>query len=237
LCLQDDTIEVLEIPGANSGLTQTAGGTEIRLVKRCQLPKNPSEVQLIPGGYAPRPKDKMERMDAAADQMLSGGHVSGEIVLQALADKLNRKTSNIRQIFRNFDEDKDGTVSYREFRHGLQMMGFEPTDEQYEELLRIVDSDGGGNIDYVEFYNTIKPIAEDDAGDAKGPTIGNTGVAQVPFVSWEDLRPGQMLDCFGKMVELYDADSFTKRFYHLHGQSLVSPQGNLTTVACDVSIP
>jgi hypothetical protein len=54
-------------------------------------PKNPSEVQLMPGGYAPRPKDKMERMDAAADLLLSGGHVSGAVILQALADKLNKK--------------------------------------------------------------------------------------------------------------------------------------------------
>lgn len=35
--LCDDTIEVLEIPGPNSGMTMTAGGTEMRLVKRSQL--------------------------------------------------------------------------------------------------------------------------------------------------------------------------------------------------------
>ncbi len=58
-------------------------------------PKNPKEVQLIPGGYAPRPKDKMERANAA-EQRLFQGHVTGEILLQALADKLNKKTNNIR---------------------------------------------------------------------------------------------------------------------------------------------
>eukprot|EP01046_Picozoa_sp_COSAG06_P007799 COSAG06_NODE_387_length_16435_cov_28.429603_1_plen_446_part_00 len=142
--LCDDTIEVLEIPGANSGMTMTAGGTEMKLVKRAQLPKNPKSVQLIPGGYAPRPKDKMERANAAEDMMLSGGHVTGAVLLQALADKLNKKTNQLREIFRSFDQNKDGTVSYDELRNGLQMLGFTPTDEQFEELLRIVDEDGSG---------------------------------------------------------------------------------------------
>ena len=53
-------------------------------------------MQLLPGGYAPRPKDKMERADAAEQKMLSGGVVSGKVVLQAIADKLNKKTDNIR---------------------------------------------------------------------------------------------------------------------------------------------
>ena len=34
--------------------------------------------------------------------------------------------NNIRPIFRKFDEDKNGSVSYAEFRMGLSMMGFEP---------------------------------------------------------------------------------------------------------------
>jgi hypothetical protein len=166
--LCDDTIEVLEIPGANSGMTMTAGGTEMKLVKRAQLPKNPKSVQLIPGGYAPRPKDKMERANAAEDMMLSGGHVTGAVLLQALADKLNKKTNQLREIFRSFDQNKDGTVSYDELRNGLQMLGFAPTDEQYEELLRIVDEDGSGHIDYVEFYNMIKPIdVEDEAAEVR----------------------------------------------------------------------
>ena len=50
-----------------------------------------------------------------------------QVLLEALAEKLNKKTSNIRPIFRSFDENKDGTVSYAEFRHGLTMMGAHPT--------------------------------------------------------------------------------------------------------------
>lgn len=108
-------------------MTMTAGGNELRLVKRSQLvscvsscalcklfcpcvsqflmlfafprhvqPANPKDVYHIPGGYAPRPQDKMERADAAEARMLSGGHITADVLLQALADKLNRKTDNIR---------------------------------------------------------------------------------------------------------------------------------------------
>lgn len=31
------------------------------------------------------------------------------------------------------------------------MLGFEPTDEVFETLLRLVDADASGSIDYVEF--------------------------------------------------------------------------------------
>eukprot|EP01052_Picozoa_sp_SAG31_P028145 SAG31_NODE_2692_length_5239_cov_52.795525_4_plen_59_part_00 len=31
------------------------------------------------------------------------------------------------------------------------MLGFEPTDEVFEALLRLVDADASGSIDYVEF--------------------------------------------------------------------------------------
>ena len=43
---------------------------------------------------------------------------------------------------------------------------------QYEELLRIVDADGSGAIDYLEFANTIKPVDEtDDEGRAIDTTV------------------------------------------------------------------
>ena len=32
---------------------------------------------------------------------------------------------------------------------------------------------------------------------------------------WSDLRPPATLDVFGKSVEIYDADPFTKRFFAL----------------------
>ena len=35
---------------------KTSSGTEIRMLKRGVMPKNPTECQLVPGGYAPRPR-------------------------------------------------------------------------------------------------------------------------------------------------------------------------------------
>ena len=36
----------------------------------------------------------------------------------------------LRILFDIVDTDKSGTVDYNEFRHGLSMLGFEPTDAQ-----------------------------------------------------------------------------------------------------------
>ena len=42
-------------------------------------------------------------------------------LLEAISDKLSQRSNNIRPIFRTFDEDKSGTISYSEFRHGLKV--------------------------------------------------------------------------------------------------------------------
>ena len=51
-------------------------------------------------------------------------------------------------------------VSYAEFRHGLSMLGFEPTDDVFEALLRLVDGDASGSIDYVEFAANLGLVDE-----------------------------------------------------------------------------
>eukprot|EP01052_Picozoa_sp_SAG31_P012385 SAG31_NODE_723_length_12568_cov_3.102494_5_plen_658_part_00 len=62
--------------------------------------------------------------------------------------KIYEKSHHIRKVFRSFDENKDGTVSAREFRFGLKQIGLDLSDADFDMLVNAVDSDGSGNINY-----------------------------------------------------------------------------------------
>ena len=81
-----------------------------------------------------------------------------------MVHKIESKTKNVRTLFRNFDEDKSGTLSMGEFRRGLQHIGVVLDDERFEELRGIVDEDGSGEVDYQEF--ALKLARSDDAQSA-----------------------------------------------------------------------
>ena len=56
--LCDDTIEVVEKLGRNSGCDSSASGKEALMLKRGVLPRNPKMCMNVPGGYAPRPSGR-----------------------------------------------------------------------------------------------------------------------------------------------------------------------------------
>ncbi len=57
------------------------------------------------------------------------------------------------QAFRVFDRDNDGFIEARELRHLLTNLGEKFTDQDVDEMIREVDVDGDGKID----YNGTKP--------------------------------------------------------------------------------
>lgn len=91
------------------------------------------------------------------------GRSSGSI-LQQIADKVEQKSKNIRIVFRNFDEDKSGSVDYQEFRKGLEHIGIHLTDVDFQTLLGVVDNDNSGTIDYNEFVEDLKHTDEQTGG-------------------------------------------------------------------------
>ena len=50
-------------------------------------------------------------------------------VLDQVRDKVEAKSKNMAKVFRQFDENKDGDISYDEFRLGLRHLGIELSDQ------------------------------------------------------------------------------------------------------------
>lgn len=52
------------------------------------------------------------------------------------------------QAFRMFDKDGDGFIDAMELRHLLTNLGEKLTEEEVDEMIREVDVDGDGRVDY-----------------------------------------------------------------------------------------
>lgn len=65
-------------------------------------------------------------------------------------------------IFTKFDADHSGTIDVHETKKILHFLGMDFSIEKAEELLKIVDSDGSGEIDFAEFCGFIVMIKRGD---------------------------------------------------------------------------
>lgn len=59
--------------------------------------------------------------------------------------------ASLRQAFAAFDKDGSGTIDASELKQCLKAMGKHPDPLELEELLRQMDTDGNGVIDFEEF--------------------------------------------------------------------------------------
>jgi hypothetical protein len=73
-------------------------------------------------------------------------------------------------LFTTFDANKSGTIDVHETKKILHFLGMDFTLEKAEELLKIVDTDGSGEIDFNEFCGFIVMIKK---GDERLKGFGN----------------------------------------------------------------
>ena len=85
------------------------------------------------------------------------------------------QVEELKEAFRLFDKDSDGTISSDEFGAVMQALGLSPTKEELEILLDSVDTDRNGVIDFGEFVDVMRghlwqaegaPTAEDELKEA-----------------------------------------------------------------------
>ena len=61
----------------------------------------------------------------------------------------------LKEAFRVFDKDQNGFISAAELRHVMTNLGEKLTDEEVDEMIREVDVDGDGQINYEEFVKVM----------------------------------------------------------------------------------
>jgi Ca2+-binding EF-hand superfamily protein len=129
--------------------------------------------------------------DPLADKQLiaAGGGVGpvsdpGVGMQEAPRDPNGRFTDEeILEAFRAFDLDKNNFIGAAEIRHILINIGEQVTDEEVDEMIRMVDKDGDGQVSWEEFYEMV-------TGGKKPPnSLGTGGAGDRPGTGNKALVP------------------------------------------------
>ena len=90
----------------------------------------------------------------------------------------------IWEAFQAFDLDKNNFVGAAEIRHVLINIGEQVTDEEVDEMIRMVDRDGDGQVGFEEFFEMVtggrKPPPGLGSGGKLGAKEGGGGGAIAP---------------------------------------------------------
>eukprot|EP01135_Chromosphaera_perkinsii_P007972 Nk52_evm44s1073 gene=Nk52_evmTU44s1073 len=73
-----------------------------------------------------------------------------------LLTKISKILLNIRQVFIDMCDDKSKTVNYEQWKLGMERLGIDLNKEESRNLFALFDSDGSGEIDYVEWTESMK---------------------------------------------------------------------------------
>jgi len=72
---------------------------------------------------------------------------------------------NFQKVFSEMDQSGDGKLDYDELRAALQSINIELTDEEMDTLMKRLDIDGDGDVNYMEFIRFVKVSRADAKPD------------------------------------------------------------------------
>ena len=75
---------------------------------------------------------------------------AGATVLDQIRNALAGSWSRVRELFREWDEDESGSISKREFRRALVLLGLRAPRNEVDALFDTFDKDGSGEVDFGE---------------------------------------------------------------------------------------
>lgn len=72
--------------------------------------------------------------------------------MMPMLDKQPFNDDEIKEAFFTFDMNGNGYIGVQEIRFVLDALGEDVTDEEIDEMVRMLDIDGDGQVNFKEFY-------------------------------------------------------------------------------------
>ncbi|KFZ61031.1 Serine/threonine-protein phosphatase with EF-hands 2, partial [Antrostomus carolinensis] len=143
----------------NTGrITLSNWATAVESVLHLGLPWRMLRPQLVPSTTDGMLEYKSWLDDLAVEQR------SQEHIQTSLLEVIYRNRSNLETIFRIIDKDNSGLISFEEFRQTWKLfsshMNIELTDEGINDLVRSIDFNKDGNIDFNEFLEAFRLVRQ-----------------------------------------------------------------------------
>jgi calmodulin len=123
----------------------------------CALGQKPSpaEIEMLLEKIDPHGKDVLEY------------NTFMDVVLPYIRGKYDEtflpSLQRLREAFHAFDYNKDGTVSYGEFKYILSLQSEEVDDVEAEALLKILDTNDNGIVEWAEFAEMYQILRDEEA--------------------------------------------------------------------------
>lgn len=95
------------------------------------------------------------------------GHLGHASVLKIAADFAKKTGQSLSQIFEEMDTSGDGLLSIDELHAGFQKLGLHLTKEHITRIVKEVDQDLDGLVDYLEFTGAVNVSAAEDNLEAR----------------------------------------------------------------------
>ncbi|XP_034164101.2 calmodulin-1a [Pangasianodon hypophthalmus] len=85
--------------------------------------------------------------------------------IKALDQLTEEQITEFREAFMLFDKNGDGSISTAELGSVMRSLGQKPTDTELYDIIREVDADGNGRIDFPEFVTMMVRKMKDTGGE------------------------------------------------------------------------
>merc|ERR1712072_728153 len=92
----------------------------------------------------------------------------------------DKDMAEFKEAFELFDTDKSGMIDATELTFAMKALGFNPSKKEVRDMLKEVDTDDNGTIEFGEFVGLLsgKMESKDPAERVKKASRGLTGTAQ-----------------------------------------------------------
>ena len=80
---------------------------------------------------------------------------------------IEEQIDEFKEAFTLFDKDGDGTINTNDLGFVMRSLGQNPSEEELRNMIKNVDTDGNGNIDFTEFLSVMTQKLKSDDYEAE----------------------------------------------------------------------